>query len=144
MKTFYKLLLVVFIFNACKPSENNHQEKYNEQYRPQLHFSPETGWVNDPNGMVYYEGEYHLFYQHNPDSTIWGPMHWGHAVTADLVQWDHRPIALWPSLDAGEEHCFSGSAKRRFQSSTSVAGIKIRFITSSFYIFTGRIEELDA
>jgi fructan beta-fructosidase len=96
MKTFYKLLVVVFIFSACKPSANNQQEKYNEQYRSKIHFSPETGWANDPNGMVYYDGEYHLFFQHNPDTTIWGPMHWGHAVSKDLIHWEQLPIALYP------------------------------------------------
>ena len=83
------------------------EEYYKEPYRPQFHFSPEANWMNDPNGMVYYEGEYHLFYQYYPDSTVWGPMHWGHAVSKDMVHWEHLPIALYPdSLGL----IFSGSA----------------------------------
>lgn len=79
---------------------------YQEPHRPQLHFSPEEAWMNDPNGLVYNNGLYHLFYQHFPDSTVWGPMHWGHAISKDLVQWEHLPIALAP-----DEHglIFSGS-----------------------------------
>jgi fructan beta-fructosidase len=72
------------------------QEQYREPYRPQFHFSPAENWTNDPNGLVYYEGEYHLFYQYHPESTVWGPMHWGHAVSIDLVHWEHLPIALYP------------------------------------------------
>jgi fructan beta-fructosidase len=61
-----------------------------------LHFSPPQDVMNDPNGMVYHKGEYHLFYQHYPDSTVWGPMHWGHAISKDLLHWEHQPIALYP------------------------------------------------
>jgi fructan beta-fructosidase len=71
-------------------------ETYEEPYRPQLHFTPESQWMNDPNGMVYYEGEYHLFYQYHPYSRQWGPMHWGHAVSEDMFAWKHLPIALAP------------------------------------------------
>ena len=69
-------------------------EYYNERYRPQFHFTPEMNWMNDPNGLVYYDGEYHLFYQHNPHGNSWGHMSWGHAVSKDMLHWKHLPIAL--------------------------------------------------
>lgn len=80
---------------------------YVEDFRPQFHFTPEEKWMNDPNGMVYYEGEYHLFYQHNPHDNEWGPMYWGHAVSKDMVKWEHLDIALEPD-ELGT--IFSGSA----------------------------------
>jgi fructan beta-fructosidase len=82
-------------------------EEYREVYRPQFHFTPRSMWMNDPNGMVYIDGVYHLFYQHYPDSTVWGPMHWGHATSKDLVHWEHQPIALFPDSIG---MIFSGSA----------------------------------
>src|SRR6266516_2828152 len=68
--------------------------KIDEIYRPQIHFSPEKNWMNDPNGLVYYKGVYHLFFQYHPYSSVWGPMHWGHATSKDLIHWKHEPIAL--------------------------------------------------
>jgi len=79
----------------------------NQLARPVYHFTPPSNWMNDPNGLVYYQGEYHLFYQYHPESPIWGPMHWGHAISQNLINWEHLPIALYPDENGT---IFSGSA----------------------------------
>jgi fructan beta-fructosidase len=78
-----------------------------EPHRPQYHFSPKAHWMNDPNGMLFVKGTYHLFFQYYPDGTTWGPMHWGHATSKDMVHWQEQPIALYPDSLG---YIFSGSA----------------------------------
>ena len=110
----------LFLFSCKKEAENgvitiassesiktDSTVQYKEPYRPQFHFSPEKKWMNDPNGMVFYKGIYHLFYQYYPDDIVWGPMHWGHATSTDLIHWTHKKIALFPDKLG---MIFSGSA----------------------------------
>ena len=78
--------------------------------RPGFHLSPRAGWLNDPNGFSRYGGEYHLFYQYHPYSSQWGPMHWGHAVSGDLLRWRFLPAALAPEEPYDRDGCFSGGA----------------------------------
>ena len=95
----------------------NHIHLYNKDVKtrrktmkPKLHFTAPYHWINDPNGLIYYKGNYHIFYQHFPYDNKWGTMHWGHAITKDFVNFEHLPIALYPSKDFDRNGCFSGSA----------------------------------
>jgi fructan beta-fructosidase len=107
-------LLATVVLGSCRQAAQTDQTDTTEQgeekaevYRPQFHFSPKAHWINDPNGMVYYKGTYHLFYQYHPESSVWGPMHWGHATSKDMVHWQEQPIALYPDSLG---YIFSGSA----------------------------------
>ena len=82
----------------------------NDYWRPQYHIAAPANWLNDPNGFCFYKDEYHLFYQYHPYSSQWGPMHWGHVASKDLVNWELRPIALAPTDEYDKDGCFSGSA----------------------------------
>ncbi len=94
---------------------------YQEQFRPQFHFSPKKKWMNDPNGLVYNDGVYHLFYQYYPEDIVWGPMHWGHAISKDLITWKHKSIALYPD-ELGD--IFSGSVVLDVTNSSGLGSIE--------------------
>ncbi len=100
-------ILAVCSLMVCCAGVALGQERYREPYRPQFHFTPERNWMNDPNGMVYFDGEWHLFYQYNPHGDRWGHMSWGHAVSRDLVHWEHLSLAL---AEEDGIMIFSGSA----------------------------------
>jgi fructan beta-fructosidase len=106
MKKLTLRFFILFITMKINALAQSLPPNYSEPHRPQFHFSPPAMWMNDPNGMVYYAGEYHLFYQYHPQGDKWGPMHWGHAITRDLVHWEHLPIALEPDSLG---YIFSGS-----------------------------------
>lgn len=101
-----RFLIVLFVFTALN-SFAQIDQTIEKLYRPLIHFSPAANWINDPNGMVYYDNVYHLFYQYHPYSSVWGPMHWGHATSSDLIHWKEQPIALYPDSIGT---IFSGSA----------------------------------
>lgn len=90
--------------------EETYEKRINEEERPGFHFSTRVGWLNDPNGFSYYDGKYHLFYQYHPYDPYWGPMHWGHAVSENLLHWEYLPAALAPDQSYDIDGCFSGSA----------------------------------
>lgn len=102
-----------------------------EPWRPQLHFTPEIHWMNDPNGLVYHEGEYHLFYQYNPAGNVWGHMSWGHAVSTDLVHWKHLPLAI---PEENGVMAFSGSCVVDHQNSS---GLGVGTTPPLIAIYTG-------
>ncbi|WP_340105298.1 glycoside hydrolase family 32 protein [Rhodohalobacter sp. 8-1] len=118
------LLFCLSLIMACGPSDmeeeeafdasriNQHMDEevsFDERYRPQFHYTPKINWMNDPNGLVYHDGTFHLFHQYNPFGKQWGYMSWNHATSPDLVHWQHQPVAI-PYGEEEEEAIYSGSA----------------------------------
>ena len=128
MKKHFILILGLSMFlSACAEQKNKtskdpiaQEAKNDAQYRPGFHFTPNQNWMNDPNGMFYLNGTFHLYFQHHPESNVWGPMHWGHATSTDLMNWEEHPIALYPDALGT---IFSGSAVIDFEN-TSGLGTK--------------------
>ena len=101
------LLLSLVVIGVTRISgQSSIPSSYDQPYRPQVHFSPRENWTNDPNGLVYFEGEYHLFFQYNPLGDEWGHMSWGHAVSRDLLHWQQLPVAI---PEGGGVMIFTGS-----------------------------------
>ena len=133
--------VALFFLNTSLLSQNTKPGGlYDETYRPQYHFTPAKNWMNDPNGPIYYKGEYHLFYQHNPFGNVWGHMSWGHAVSRDLVHWEHLPVAI------PEENgimIFSGSTVVDWHNSSGLCKEAIAAEPSCLVaIYTGHTEKL--
>lgn len=101
------LLLLLMITGTTKLVAQAGSLNKDTAFRPLVHFSPAAHWINDPNGMVYVNGVYHLYFQYHPNSSVWGPMHWGHATSKDLISWKEEPVALYPDSLG---YIFSGSA----------------------------------
>jgi len=127
------LVLVCFLF--VKTAVHTQPVFYKEPYRPQFHFTPAINWMNDPNGLVYYKGEYHLFYQYNPMGIRWGHMSWGHAVSKDLLHWEHFPVAI---PEVKDTMIFSGSCVVDYTNTSGFAREKGQVPLVAVY--TGHIE----
>jgi fructan beta-fructosidase len=133
---FCVLFVVVLGVGLLFSSLVHEEYDYRQEHRPQFHFSPPVNWMNDPNGLVYLDGEYHLFYQYNPFGNEWGHMSWGHAVSPDLVRWEHLPVAL-PEEDG--VMVFSGSAAVDF---SNTSGFGTPDTPPLVAIYTGHTERL--
>ena len=104
-KIFNIIMLLVFITSFNLRNMNQNEEKssnltqggYDEVFRPQIHYTPAKNFMNDPNGMIFFEGAYHLYYQFNPEGNIWGNMSWGHAISKDLIHWEEQQVAIKPN-----------------------------------------------
>ncbi|WP_207785786.1 glycoside hydrolase family 32 protein [Ancrocorticia populi] len=103
---------VLLVMGTASVATADEPDPADQPYRPLVHFTPEMNWMNDPNGMVYVDGVYHLFFQHNPESPAWGNLSWGHATSEDLLTWTEQPVAISPGYDSDNkmiEQIFSGS-----------------------------------
>ena len=110
-----------------------------------LHLKAPGDWINDPNGFIYYKGKYHLFYQYFPCAPVWGTMHWGHAVSDDLVHWKHLGIALFPTKSYDRNGVFSGSALEidgRMNLYTRLSGIRRRILKIPMSLLMGCVSRV--
>lgn len=124
----------VEFLDLSSPAPAVSQDLPRRQFLNQFHFAPPTGWMNDPNGLCWFQGLYHLFYQYNPNSQEWGNTHWGHAVSPDLLHWIHQPIAAYPQIELTECPGYRGGA---FSGSAVIQeGVMHLFFTRHF----GRID----
>lgn len=103
-------MMISQTLREARKYEEVSEKLISERERPDFHLTPRTGWMNDPNGFSYYQGRYHLFYQYYPYESKWGPMHWGHAASSDLLHWEYLPCALAPDEAYDQDGCFSGGA----------------------------------
>ena len=102
--------MITQVLRDCRKYEEEKEQFITEKERPAFHLSSRAGWMNDPNGFSYYKGQYHMFYQYHPFDSHWGPMHWGHAVSNDLLHWTYLPAAMAPDMPYDRNGCFSGCA----------------------------------
>jgi fructan beta-fructosidase len=123
MRKALKLLLLATVATASilLPEALLAQNAYDEPWRLQFHFTPAKNFMNDPNGLVYYRGEYHLFYQYNPQGNVWGHMSWGHAVSTDMLHWRHMPVAI--PEEEGKYMIYSGSAVVDWRNSSGLCEV---------------------
>lgn len=124
---------------AAVPAEATDPDPATQQYRPYLHYTPEKNWMNDPNGLIYHNGTYHMYYQYNPNGTTWGNMSWGHATSTDLMHWAEQPLAIAQTLNGSEhsiEDIFSGSIVVDSQNTTGFGTLQnpplVAVYTSNF------------
>jgi levanase/fructan beta-fructosidase len=142
------VMLVLFVFISCKKTTENKQtgveiaKTYTEEqlYRPNYHFTPKANWMNDPNGMFYYNGYYHLYFQYHPESNVWGPMHWGHAISTDMITWTEQPIAIYPD-ELGT--IFSGSAVVDISNSSGFGEVSNAIPIVAMYTSSKQLEGTD-
>ena len=128
----YLLAFLFFLFTSLNIFSQD--QLYKERFRPQFHFTPALHWTNDPNGLVYHNGIYHMFYQHNPMGIRWGHMSWGHAISKDLIHWQHLPVAIAEEKDT---MIFSGTC---VADNNNTSGFDKNGKTPLVAVYTGHIE----